>query len=128
MKISVFDKKEVIEYIPSGLSALIRVSDSFHMPKVKGSYSSIIKFYFSDVEDELSDYAISEKEALELASFIKSLKDYNEVVVHCDYGQGRSPAIAYVISKYFGIPFDKKSFPNINNLVISKLEEVLNLS
>ena len=105
MKISVFDKNKVKDYEPLGLSAVIRISDSYDMPKLKGKYSLEKRFYFSDTEEELSEYSISEEEANELASFIKDLELFNEIVVHCDYGKGRSPAVASVISEYYNIYF-----------------------
>jgi len=117
VKVSVFNKYDVVNYQPSGLSAIIRIADTFNFNDLKGNYDSEIQFFFSDIEDELSDYAIS-----------KTLKHFNEIVVHCEYGQGRSPAVAYVISEYYGLPFDISIYPNVNKLVISKLKEALNIS
>jgi len=128
VKVSVFNKYDVVNYQPSGLSAIIRIADTFNFNDLKGNYDSEIQFFFSDIEDELSDYAISEEEAKDLAKFIKTLKHFNEIVVHCEYGQGRSPAVAYVISEYYGLPFDISIYPNVNKLVISKLKEALNIS
>ena len=128
MKVSVFNKFEVRTYEPIGLSAIIRISDSYNMPILKGNYDLEKNFYFRDTEDELSDYSISEEEANELASFIKKLEKFNEIVVHCDYGKGRSPAVASVICEYYILYFNKDNFPNINNLVVKRLRKALNLS
>jgi len=125
MKISVLNIHDAAKYIPKGNAVIIRIADSLDMPKLKGEYLDSISFFFSDLDFELSDYAIKEEDAINLKNFVDKNSPYiDEIVVHCVYAQGRSPAVGYVLSKYFNLSFDIAQYPDINKLVIKKLEKV----
>jgi len=125
MIVTVKDKFSIHTYEPHENSVLIRISDSWDLRPVKQNYQRVIKFHFYDITDKTSSVAIKKEEAIKIAKYIKLYKNINEIVVHCDYGKGRSPAIAKVISEKFGVPFDTNKYPGINMLVYNKVKQAL---
>jgi predicted protein tyrosine phosphatase len=87
-------------------------------------YEDILELYFSDIEFD-SEYYIQNEDKILLDKFINKYKNnIDTIVVHYEYGQGRSPAIAYYISNYLKVFSVKKEiFPNINNYIIDFLEK-----
>jgi hypothetical protein len=71
MKIKVMNKAEAREYIPEGKAIIIRMGDTIYFSKLKGKYIAEKEFYFSDIEDSLSSYAIKEKHAEDIINFVK---------------------------------------------------------
>jgi len=128
-KIIVFNKKDAKNYIPKDKAIIIRMGDSLPFPKLKGSYIEEKSFYFSDV-DAISDYAITNDDAKEIISFVdKYINKVNEIIVHCEYGQGRSPAVAFAISEYLkskNISIEEQNYldkyPNINKYIFEKIK------
>jgi len=125
MKITVLNLTEAKNYIPSKSAIIIRIFDSNQIPELKGSFLAEKHFFFSDLEDKDSPYSISQEEADSLIAFVKENSSVKEIVIHCVYAQGRSPAVGYVLSEYFNIPFSKEQYPDINHLVIERLQESL---
>ena len=130
MKITVFNKKNAKNHIPNGKSIIIRMGDQLPFPKLKGDYIAKKSFYFSDV-DSISDYAISKEDAKNILEFIdNNINDIDEIIVHCEYGQGRSPAVAYAVSEYLinkNIPHENEEYlqkyPNINIYVFETIKK-----
>jgi len=124
MKITVLNMRDARNYIPTGKAIIIRMGDSFPFPKVDGDYIAKMNFYFSDVDSD-SDYFIEDEEAIKILSFVKENIDIvDEIVVHCQYGQGRSPAVASAISDYLnieGIKY-KEEYPNLNIPIYEKIK------
>jgi predicted protein tyrosine phosphatase len=123
-EILIFNKKEAREFIPKNNSIIIRMGDTYPFPKLKGKYIDILELYFSDIEYN-SEYSIQEEDKKKLIEFVNKYKNSVEtIVIHCEYGQGRSPAIAYFISNYLEVfSIKKEDFPNINNYIIKFLEK-----
>jgi len=120
MNVKIMSRKEAKLYLPNSTAVIIRMGDRYPFDKLKGSYQDTIDLLFSDIEIE-SHYAIQEEDIIKIIEFIDKNKNVNEIIVHCEYGQGRSPAIAFFISEYLRLNIIKKSdYPNINNFVISK--------
>lgn len=126
MKIKIFSKHSIRNYEPEGKSFCIRISSHELYPlKFENKYEEISSFSFDDVEFE-NDYSITEDEAFELLEFAKKAITSNadELIIHCDYGQRRSPAVGIAISEMFqgsdnGL---RLLYPNYNRLVLSKLK------
>lgn len=123
MKITVLNKSEAKKYQPEKTAVIIRMEDVFPMKKVEGIYLKEKRFYFRDVSCD-SEWAITEEDAVELANFIKTCQGVEEIVVHCVFAQGRSPAVAKIISEYFKVPFINK-YPDLNQCVYSKIKKYL---
>jgi len=123
MNITVLDKRSARTHLPETPAAIIRISDSLDLPALEGEYVRSSRFSFSDVDE--GPYAITDKEAEQVARFIKEVPEagIRELVVHCDYGAGRSPAVAMAATKYFGLPFDENAYPALNRLVLKKVSE-----
>lgn len=63
--------------------------------------------------------------------FILKNKDMAELVIHCDYGQWKSPAVAIFAEKLKVENNFKQKYPGYNNYVLDKLLTItglLNLS
>ncbi len=128
MKIKVMNKTDAREYIPEGKAIIIRMGDTIYFSKLKGEYIAEKEFYFSDIEDSSSSYAIKEKHAEDIINFVKEnlTEDLEEIVVHCHYAQGRSPSVAASLAhNMFNIPFDVSKYPDINKLVYNRVKEKL---
>lgn len=123
MKITILNKFDIKTYIPEKSSVLIRIS-SQELRKINElSFEDIIYFYFDDVK-EVSEHSMTDVEAKELINFIIKNKDSEEFVVHCDYGQGRSPAVAIFIADIFNIEHEFKIiYQDYNYYVLNKLHE-----
>jgi len=122
MKITVLNKTEVVLYQPKEDAIIIRIGDVYPLNKIFGKYIDQTHFYFSDIDEE-SEYSIQDDESDKLASFIlKYIDTVDEIVVHCVYAQGRSPAIGYAIATYLGKDNDYiNKYPDINLYVYNKL-------
>jgi len=124
MKITVLNMRDAISYIPEERAIIIRMGDSFPFSKVEGEYINKINLYFSDVDSD-SDYFIEDDEAKEILSFVdNNIDEINEIVVHCQYGQGRSPAVASAIADYLNISEIKylEVYPNLNIPIYEKIK------
>jgi len=126
MTIKVMNKDEAKEYLPTKKTIIIRMGDTYPFSKLKGEYLDILELYFSDVEDKTNQYAIKKEDGEKVINFVKKNieKEVEEIIVHCQYGKGRSPAIAASLAhNMFNLPFDTTKYPNINNLVYSTIEK-----
>lgn len=127
MKITVLSKRDVKFYNPSSNAAIIRITSQYPLTTLKGFYSNIIELFFDDISYDNNDpdniaNIISDIEAKEIINFVKNLSNNcHEIVVHCDYGEGRSPAVAAAISRLFNQNFDMSKYPKINKLVYDKI-------
>lgn len=83
--------------------------------------------FFLDIDGD-SEYCIQDDEAMKISDTVKKYaNEIDEFVVHCVYGQGRSPAVGYAIAKYLGInDIDyKKKYPEMNYYVYNKIKKFL---
>jgi predicted protein tyrosine phosphatase len=77
-------------------------------------YVDTLTLYFDDVKINENNF-ISPDEANEIISFLKKHHDKAGIVVTCDYGKGRSPAVAAVAAKIYSEPFDINLYPDLNH-------------
>jgi len=124
MKITVLNRLEAKEYIPDNTAIIIRMDDTIYFSKLKGDYLASKEFYFSDTENKTNPYAITEQNAKDIISFVRSYQDdIDEIVVHCHYGKGRSPAVAGAIAHHlFNQEFNLAQYQNYNTLVYSMIK------
>ncbi|MHC3995753.1 hypothetical protein ACXWTF_13085 [Thiomicrolovo sp. ZZH C-3] len=94
MQIMVFDKYSIRDFRPECPTLLIRISSKYPFPRIDESlYAKVAEFGFEDTEYR-SEYSITNDEAAEIAKLIAGCADGFDLAVHCDYGRGRSPAVA----------------------------------
>ena len=127
MNIVILDKWKAKQYIPEKEnSAIIRIADSpTELSGVKGNFKYNKSFFFWDIEG--TDYEATKEDIEEVVDFLLFLKEkgIEELLVHCKYGQGRSPAVGYLASLIFNESFDLEKYPNINKHVIKLGQEIL---
>lgn len=125
MILTILDKFSIKNYSPAREASLIRISSQALSKIDMSKYQEVIEFHFDDVLEE-TDYSIKDSEGQELIDFISRNKYTSEIVVHCDYGQGRSPAVAIFIAKMLNLPYDfTNCYPNYNSYVLKKLQDLL---
>lgn len=131
MKITVMNKEEAKFYEPEGTAIIVRVGDYFPcrvpLGKIVGKYVNISEYDFPDIA-YYTEYSMTDRDAISIANTIKEFSNkVEEIVVHCIYGQGRSPAIAYAFATYVGdtsIDYVEK-YDKINLYVYDKIMEQL---
>lgn len=126
MKITVLSKRNVRIYSPMSNAAIIRISSQYPLVSTKGNYIYSLELFFDDItygNEDLENISniISSTEAIEIINFVKIIHNCSELVVHCDYGKGRSPAVAAAIADILNINFNKSLFPQLNKLVYDKI-------
>jgi len=135
MLITVLSLKEVKTYRPTQLSYLIRIfgnEESYHEdPKIEGYFLNHAVYFFDDVDlylesnygkEHLRQIIRSEHPQLfhkRLALKIISEFDtrnrqssFDELVVHCYLGAGRSPAVAMALNEIFQLGYQIQDLIN----------------
>ena len=114
-------------------SAVISISDiDREKNKIVFSERNVVKVLwvkFEDTADPESDYAISTKNADNIAKFVKNLdEDIKHIIVHCEAGISRSAGVAAAILKHYtnddSAIYDNPRFVP-NNLCYRKVLEAL---
>ncbi|WP_457627036.1 hypothetical protein [Persephonella sp.] len=143
-----YEEAQSFDPQPYGITAIIRISSRDFKPlKYKEKFFAILELNFLDITEEEfynftpeeieklkencpNPYPISTYQAEQILRFIeKYLDKINTLVIHCDNWESRSPAVAYIIAKYF--LKDKNLSDKLlkeyrpNKTVISRLEELL---
>lgn len=109
--------------------ACISVSDP-NSPPAKINNSNTLFLHFDDVSYNETDMVPIQKDhAKQILEFAKKVWDSVDLLmIHCNAGLCRSPAIAQVLSEIYQ-PEQSQYFPQLylpNKLVLSTLREVLN--
>ncbi len=121
LKITVINKFDLKKYeTNSEKILLIRITSIYPLLRLKKSYTKELSYFFDDTTE--GDNLISPSEAQEIVNEVLN-NNYDEIIVSCDYGLGRSPAVAYAISDIFNIPFNVSIYPNINKYVYHELKK-----
>lgn len=135
MKIKILNKHSIKEYEPEEENLLIRITSKLPFSEIKeNKYKEIYKYGFEDLPYE-SSYSISKEEAISLIKNLEENKDKKEIIIHCDYGQSRSPAVGIAYS-YILFGEDKynlkEEYPDYNRYVVEMIkkeyEEISKLS
>ena len=112
--------------IPEGHESIISITDhGSTLADLNKGWRSILRIQFDDIdpdeivigEFEKDLVKLSTDQATEIAKFIlfSAIKS-KTIVVHCRFGQSRSPAVAKAISEQFGLYFPPK-FDSQNKFV-----------
>lgn len=122
-KITVVSKFDLRRYeTDSEKILLIRVTSIYPVLRLKKSYTKELLYCFDDQTE--GENLISLSEAKEIVNEVIN-NTYDEIIVSCDYGLGRSPAIAQAISEILNIPFNVSKYPNLNKYVYHELKKAL---
>lgn len=101
-----------------------------HFQARSGIYTQF--FFFDDVEDNVYGCTLmDESDAIGIINAVKTYKDMvNQIIVHCDAGFSRSPAVAAALSRWLngddGIFFGPGYCPNrhVYRTMMNKLAEM----
>ncbi len=111
---------QIFDPHPYGKTAIIRISSQNFKPlKYEEKFIAILELNFLDITEEEfynftpeeieklkqscpNPYPISTYQAEQIIKFIRKYIDKADTfVIHCDNGESRFPAIAYILAKYF---------------------------
>lgn len=98
---------------------LISISAPNDKPKlpINKNRIDILSLEFHDLDEPYKDYKIFSKEdAYSIFEFLKQNKNIRDIVIHCDAGVSRSPAIAAALAKIFNdddSEYFKEYLPNM---------------
>jgi len=107
MQIHVSDRRRVCGLVASleGSVAVISITDPGE-PTVDIDCAAILQLQFHDLNliwPQFTEVTYFDTEiAHEIVAFVEANKEVNHMVVHCEAGIARSPAIAAAISEYLG--------------------------
>jgi len=114
---------------PKAISGLISISTTgYKNAPLEDGWDWIYRLKFDDVDGEQKGYVPFNKVVAQaLAGAIKERIDHCDfLIVHCDAGISRSPAIVVAILEYFtGDKQIYKRYPNYNRLVYKLIMEAL---
>lgn len=110
-KIHIFNKVAAAAYAPPESTATIAIRITDHNTEFLSGfnydlYEDVLEVRFQDSDPtylftkSLSALLFTEANAKSIYDFIKKQKKACELIIHCDYGQSRSPATALAIAKY----------------------------
>lgn len=115
--------------IPEGTESVISVTSSGSKPAdLNDGWRSVLRIQFDDVdpdempigEFEAELVEISELQAKEIADFVLTSATHSKtIVVHCKFGQSRSPGIAKAICDHYRLSFPSKF--NSHNRFVHRL-------
>lgn len=120
-KITVVNKFDLRRYeTDSEKILLIRVTSIFPLLRLKKTYSKDLTYCFDDAIE--GDNLITPSEAQEIVQEVIN-NNYDEIIVSCDYGVGRSPAIAFALSEILNLPFNISRYPSFNKYVYHEIKK-----
>lgn len=121
-KVILLNRTDAVNYKPEGKAIAIRLDSQYPLRDLKGNYEGILVKTFEDTEEE-SVYSMTDQDAKDIVEFVLKNLDVDEIMVHCHYKQGRSPAAAIAIEEFFGgfQSHYEEEFPSINKMVLEKL-------
>lgn len=103
MKIEVRPKALAKIYNPGEAWACISIATySGTWPEFCDTPSQLLQMSFADLDSKVNGFEIFEsKHASEILDFYLNLTDVSYLLVHCELGVSRSPAVAAALSKIF---------------------------
>lgn len=113
-------------FIPNGSESIISITDrGTKQANLNEGWIAVLRIQFNDVDTDEDDTEeleielgeITVQQADEIAAFVLQMAKISKViVVHCRYGQSRSPAVAKAICEHFKLDFPP-DFNSHNKLV-----------
>ena len=118
----VLSREDVEHYEPSSREICISISDPGAAPAgVSPSFAAVLRLQFDDVAErgDPADVLFAEQHAREIIAFIDEWPDVDRIVLHCNMGVSRSPAIALGLCDLHGWATAEleRSHPGWNRLV-----------
>jgi predicted protein tyrosine phosphatase len=93
----VLSREDVQQYEPSSREICISISDPGAVPAgLSPSFAAVLRLQFDDVLERTdpADILFADEHAREIIGFIDQWPDVDRVVLHCNMGVSRSPAVA----------------------------------
>ncbi|KKN91184.1 hypothetical protein LCGC14_0220500 [marine sediment metagenome] len=137
VQVHVSNRNEIVDLIADldGTIAIISVTDPDEPTAFLGSYENrndfVLRLQFHDLDKiwpQLKEVTYFDNiMAASIIQFVHKNKHVNHIIVHCEAGVSRSPAIAAVICEHFDIQhtFFKRYQPN--KMVFSVLKTMFEL-
>src|SRR5256885_11293112 len=118
----VLSREDVEQYEPSAREVCISISDPGAAPAgLSPSFAGVLRLQFDDVAErgDPADVLFAEQHAGEIVAFIEKWPDVDRIVLHCNMGVSRSPAIALGLCDLHGWATAEleRSHPGWNRLV-----------
>lgn len=116
------DKAESHEFLfPHLLISISAPNDKPKLPKNKNRINTL-SLEFHDLNEPYKDYKIfSKKDAYSIFEFLKQNKSIKDIIIHCDAGISRSPAIAAALAKIFNNDDSKYFKEYLPNMLVYKI-------
>jgi predicted protein tyrosine phosphatase len=93
----VLSREEVERYEPRRREICISISDPYAKPaRLSSRFAAVIRMYFSDVTEaeDPTDVLFAPDHAAAIKDFIDRAPDFDRIILHCNMGLSRSPAVA----------------------------------
>jgi predicted protein tyrosine phosphatase len=120
--LTVLSRQDVEQYEPSTREICISISDPGAAPAgLSPSFAAVLRLQFDDVAErgDPADVLFAEQHAREIIAFIEKWADVDRIVLHCNMGISRSPAVALGLCDLhgWGTAELERSHPGWNRLV-----------
>jgi predicted protein tyrosine phosphatase len=126
----VLSRVDAEAYLPSGIEACVSITDPGQPPaKLSSRFAHLLRLTFSDVRSMRlvrdADVLFDRQHADAILDFIAQCRHVDRVVVHCEKGRSRSPAVAAALSEVLSEPVRELEarFPDWNRHVRGTLAE-----
>lgn len=96
-KLIVLSREEVERYEPRRKEICISISDPYAKPaRLSPRFKAVIRMYFSDVTESGHplDVLFAADHANAIREFIDGAPEFDRIILHCNMGISRSPAVA----------------------------------
>lgn len=93
----VLSREEVERYEPRRKEICISISDPYAKPaRLSSRFKAVIRMYFSDVTEsgDPLDVLFAPDHAGAIREFIENAPAFDRIILHCNMGISRSPAVA----------------------------------
>jgi predicted protein tyrosine phosphatase len=128
IELRVLSREAAERYEPRGVEVCISIGDPRAAPaRLSRSFAAVLRLTFNDIVANPSDEDVlfAAEHAGEILQFVRKWPHVDRIVVHCEFGASRSPAVALGVCDAFGWPVGKleQGFPSWNHLVRRLISE-----
>jgi predicted protein tyrosine phosphatase len=125
----VLSREEVERYEPRRKEICISISDPYAKPaQLSSRFAAVIRMYFSDVTErgDPTDILFEPDHARAIKDFIDAAPDFDRIILHCNMGISRSPAVALGLCDLNGWATAEleRKHPGWNRLVRSVMKAI----
>jgi predicted protein tyrosine phosphatase len=120
-EIRVLSRQAAEQYQPQSVEVCISISDPEAAPaQLSGAFAAVLRLAFNDIAAAAAqgpgDILFTTEHAGAILQFVSGWVDAQRLVIHCNAGASRSPAIALGLCDIFGWPTEEleAAFPNWN--------------